>query len=232
MTAGNPEGRIRGGLDVLASVVMIVAAVFLIAGRVAPGNAPEPSTTPVPTEPVSLEGATVEGASTASVVLLEFADFQCGFCGQFASQTEPLLRKEYVEKGQVLLAFRHFPLGAHERAIPAAEAAACAGQQGQFRTWYSALFRDPSRLTTEPFFVEGQGVDRAKFDECIEAKADGAVDRDLDEGRKLRVTGTPTFFIGRRLPDTSFKVSTVLKGAQAVDVFREALNSLLDEVRN
>src|SRR5580692_5860664 len=65
-----------------------------------------PVETSPPVDPVSLRGAKMQGDLRAKVALLEFGDFQCPYCGQFARDTLPSLASRYISPGKVLLAFR------------------------------------------------------------------------------------------------------------------------------
>ena len=121
----------KTALDVFTSLVMIGAAVFLVTSNLSSRARSRPELK-VPEEPVSIEGAQSKGSPTAPVVMIAFADFQCPFCGRFAREVLPELEKDYLETGQVQLVYRHLPLPNHPLAIPAAQAADCAGQQGQF----------------------------------------------------------------------------------------------------
>ena len=70
------------------------------------------------------------GNASAPVQILEFADFECPACGQFATLTEPDVRKRLVETGQVSFRFFDFPLPIHPNSWDAHFAAACANEQG------------------------------------------------------------------------------------------------------
>jgi protein-disulfide isomerase len=64
----------------------------------------------LPTDPISLTGAAIQGDAHAKVAIMEYSDFQCPFCGKFERETLPGLRNKYIGSGQVMLAFRNFPL--------------------------------------------------------------------------------------------------------------------------
>lgn len=81
------------------------------------------------------------GEEDAPIVMLEFSDFQCPFCGRFWSDTLPLIKKNYVETGKVLFVYKDFPLTQiHAQAQKAAEAALCAREQGKFWEYHDVLF--------------------------------------------------------------------------------------------
>lgn len=89
---------------------------------------------------VDTTGAHFEGSPDATVVIVEFSDFQCPFCGRWTQQTLPFIREE-IETGNVALAFMHMPLvQIHANAGRAHLAAECAGNQGQFVEMHDLLF--------------------------------------------------------------------------------------------
>ena len=145
------RSRLWSVLDRAATVAVLVAAVafFWNGGlRSAPsGGAPaDRQTIPIPEDPVALDGTQMMGSPTARVVLMEFSDFQCPYCGRFAQETLPGLRAKYVDAGLVQFVFRHNPLPVHPNAQAAAEAAICAARQGNFWGMHDQLFRDPAKL--------------------------------------------------------------------------------------
>lgn len=143
----------------------------------------------------------VKGNPDASVVLEEFADFQCPACGQFHPYVKEIM-DEYGD--QVRLEFRHFPLiQFHPYAEPAARAAEAAGQQGKFFEFHDKLFENqaewsnggnPSLYFNQ--YAEELGLDMDTF--ATHQKSSVIRDHirsDLSEGRERGVEGTPTFFL-------------------------------------
>jgi protein-disulfide isomerase len=105
--------------------------------------------------------------------------------------------------GKVRLVFKDFPLASHEGALPAAEAARCAGEQGRFWEYHDLLFiAQPDFSTVDLVRYAGRlGLPTEPFTACLEsARYRDAVRADVAEGRAAGVRGTPTFFVnGRRL---------------------------------
>jgi protein-disulfide isomerase len=167
---------------------------------------------------VSTEGAPVRGAADAPVTIVEFSDFECPFC----KQTNPTL-KQLLERypGKVRLAYRDFPLDSiHPQARRAAEAARCAQDQGKFWEYHDVLFTQSPQLALEDLrrYAGQVGLDVTKFDGCLAAGVHkAAVQRDLDEGNRLGVTGTPAFFINGR----------TLTGAQPLEAFTRLIEQEL-----
>ena len=167
---------------------------------------------------VSTEGAPIRGAADASVTVVEFSDFECPFC----KQTHPTL-KQLLElyPGRVRLAYRDFPLDSiHPQARRAAEAARCAQDQGKFWEYHDVLFTQSPQLALEDLrrYAGQVGLDVTKFDGCVATGVHkAAVQRDLDEGNRLGITGTPAFFINGR----------ALTGAQPLEAFTRLIEQEL-----
>lgn len=176
-------------------------------GQAAPGQAapaPRPPQPPMPvladevkTIPSSLF---TEGPSDAAVVISEFSDFQCPYCSQCATDMHTL-RKEFPN--DVRVEFHHFPLAMHKDALPAARAAVAAGMQGQFWPMHDILFKNAKGLNEGLYQrVAGDlGMDVAAFMEALRSpEVVAEVQADMDLGKSLGVTGTPSLFLnGRRI---------------------------------
>lgn len=232
--------RLRTTLE-LVSLVLTIAACAAILYVVARGGwtapppqvaraAGRPPENAIPADPASLDGAQVEGDRAAKVAVIEFSDFQCPYCGRFATQTFPQLEKEYVDAGKVLFAFRQFPLETiHPFALRAAEAAECAGEQGQFWRMHTLTFADQAHLDESA--LRGRalqaGLNIDKFDACLHSQVDARVRVDEQAGKRMLVTGTPTFFLGTIQADGRVKVLKRFSGAVPFDQFKAALDSVI-----
>ncbi|MBL7058898.1 thioredoxin domain-containing protein [Candidatus Pacearchaeota archaeon] len=89
---------------------------------------------------VEIGDSPVKGDSNAPVTIVEFSDYECPYCGRHFAQTYPQLLSEYVDTGKVKMVFKDFPLNFHAKAQKAAEAARCAGEQGDYWGMHDALF--------------------------------------------------------------------------------------------
>lgn len=148
-----------------------------------------------------------KGAEDAPVEVVEYSDFQCPFCAQFAVVQLPDIDRRLIATGRVRWRFRDFPLdNAHPHARIAARAAQCAGEQGRFWEMHDALLwrqrewaslRDARSKFEE--YAREIGVDRGAFRDCFgSTKYDGRVQASLEEGRGRGVGGTPTLFVNGR----------------------------------
>ncbi|HEX8283997.1 MAG TPA: thioredoxin domain-containing protein [Pyrinomonadaceae bacterium] len=161
---------------------------------------------PVPVFPVTTDDQPTKGNPNAVVTVVEFTDYQCPTCAAAQPVIERLL-SEYGDR--VRLVVRDFPLEMHPEARAAAEAAEAAREQGKYWDFTAILFRNQSALKPEQLrqYAQVIGLDRAKFDAALETgKFSDKVERDLIEGQRFGVTGTPTFFVnGRRAKDGTYE---------------------------
>ena len=179
---------------------------------------------------LTLDGDPVKGDRNAAVVLVEFTDYQCPFCARHARDTMPQIEAEYVKTGKLRYVTREFPLESiHPQAFKASEAALCAGDQGRYWEMHARLFANQRALAPGQLASHAQavGLDEAQFTRCLEGGTKGAkVRRDLADGAKAGVTGTPAFFIGVA-DGATVKVTRAVKGAHPFASFKEAIDAVL-----
>jgi 2-hydroxychromene-2-carboxylate isomerase len=147
---------------------------------------------------VPIEDAHVRGAPMAPVSIVEFSDFQCPYCGAAYPELERIVQQY---EGRVKLVFKHYPLPAHPRAMPAAKAAEAAGRQGKFFEMHDILFQNQRKLEDGDLkrYAEMLGLDAERFAADMaseEVAARVAADRKL--GEKLGVEGTPSIYVNGR----------------------------------
>jgi protein-disulfide isomerase len=193
-------------------MVAIVAAVLIWKGSQSGTGAALPSaegpSATVTAADSAFRGYTL-GSDSAPVEVVEYADFQCPHCGEFAVVQFPTIRDQLITPGRVRWRFRDFPLGfpwSHVSAL----AGQCAGEQGKFWEMADALFQrqaDWGRDAKSPAgvfrdFARAAGVDVPKYDACMDSQRyAGRLVASHDEGLARNITGTPTFFINGRLHD-------------------------------
>jgi protein-disulfide isomerase len=145
---------------------------------------------------VDYDPARVQGDVGAPVTIVEFADFQCPYCGRVQPTLKNVLTKY---KGKVKLAFLDFPLSAiHSHAELAAEGSRCALEQGKYWEMHDAMFGDQSKLDEASLVktAAGLGINQTAFESCLKSgKYKAAVERDAQAGSHAGVSGTPSFFI-------------------------------------
>jgi protein-disulfide isomerase len=184
--------KIKSVLDSLATIAIIIAAGVLI-WRNWPKS---PNGAPLPSLPLSLGDAAITGNAAAPVAIIEYSDFQCPYCGQFARTTLRTLEARYVRPGQVLLAFRHLPLeNLHPLAFKAAEASECARRQGKFWEMHDRSFESQKQLDEASLLASAEaiGLDMARFRTCLAGQATEQVRKDIATAGELKITGPRLF---------------------------------------
>jgi len=193
----------------------------------------------VPSQPsqplkISLDNDPIRGDPNAPITIIEFSDFQCPFCARFHVQTLPLLLEEYIDTGKVNLVYRDFPIQSiHPNALPAAVAAECANEQGNYWEYHDTLFEKQSgwsrldsnsAISTFSQYATDIGLEQQQFDSCLgSGKYLEEVQGDLSDGRDYDITGTPGFFIGNE--EIGF---VKINGAQPFDSFQRIIDAQLD----
>ncbi len=169
--------------------------------------------------------ANVLGKAEAPVTMVEYSDFQCPYCLRHFSETQARLVADYVNTGKVKILFKNFPIPElHPQAFQASVAAECAADQGKFWAYHDVLFQRFGARTVDytPVGLSGYAVglqlDREKFDACVrDDKITARVNADRQEGNRLGVRGTPTFFINGQQ----------LVGAQPYEAFKAVIDAAL-----
>jgi protein-disulfide isomerase len=136
------------------------------------------------------------GPDDAPVTIIEFSDYQCPYC----KRAEPVIA-QVLERypSQVRFVYRHFPLDRiHPLARGAAEAAACADEQGRFWEFHGRLFASEAEFDAESLrqHASDAELDLVAYQACVdERRFQAVVEADLAEGQRVGVTGTPAFFL-------------------------------------
>ena len=187
----------------------------------APAAAAEPDANKIYDIPV-LKDAPTKGGKNAKVVIQEFSDFQCPFCGR-VNPTIKQITEEYKDK--IKIVWRNYPLPFHQDAGPAAQAALEVFTQGgsdKFWAFHNILFDNQRALTRadlEKYAEQVGGINMAKFKAALDNKThEAAVKADIAAVEKSGARiGTPSFFINGKL----------LQGAQPVEAFKAAIDEAL-----
>lgn len=155
----------------------------------------------------------VRGSAKAPITIVAFSDYQCPYCKRAEDTVNEVLKKY---KDSVKLVFRFYPLPFHREAKPAAIAALCAKDQDKFWQYHDELFNNQSALKDTDLvdYAKKLKLNEKKFNECVSSKKfEAFVDKDMEEGKKLGVTGTPAYFINGRM----------LSGARPFEDFDELI---------
>jgi len=195
----------------------------------------QPTPTAPPVIQVSLDDDPVKGNPDAPLTIVEFSDFQCPFCQRFFQQTLPLIEENYIDTGKVKFVYRDMPLyNLHPNVGAVHIASECADEQGKFWEYHDTIFENqsvwqslvPAEIqATLKQYASDLGLNIAEFNACIQSQviAD-EITKDLSEGQRYGVTGTPAFFIGNE--ENGF-VKVV--GAQPFVVFQSVIDNQINQ---
>ena len=202
----------------LAAFVALGLSVLFVSG---PPSAPTQQT-------VSLVDAPTMGSSLAKVVIVEFSDFHCPFCRKYARETLPHIKREYIDAGKVLYAFRNFAL--RPQAPDAGVAALCGARQGKFWELHDRFFSAPRPVP--PGDLEGHakavGLDLPRFRTCMKGIARDDVRTDVEEARRLGFAGTPAFLIGYNEGNERMRPVHRIAGFESFAAFKSVLDPLVN----
>ena len=154
------------------------------------------------------------GPEKAPITIIQFAEFECPYCGKAGESIDQVM-KEY--EGKVKMVYRDFPLSFHQRAIPAAVAANCAGEQNKYWEMHGLLMGNQRALSDSDLTAHATKLelDLDKWNECRkDPKQAEEVNKDFQDGQSVGVTGTPAFFVN----------GVMLSGAVPFAQFKEIID--------
>ncbi|MBA3259890.1 MAG: DsbA family protein [Gemmatimonadales bacterium] len=191
----------------------------------------------IPVLPVEAQSATpntlssrTKGSAKAPITVYEMSDFQCPYCRRFALETFPAIEREYIATGKVRWVFVNFPLTSiHSNAVPAAQAALCAGQQGAFWAVHDLLFQHQQVWAplkeAGPFFLslaDSARISKPALLACVKSpESVGEIQAEAVGSERSGAQSTPTFYVEGGL----------LAGAHPLEVFKQVLDSIYAEKR-
>ena len=193
---------------------------LIVAMNKAPAN---PNGLP-PGTPAAVSTTTdhIEGPADAPVTLIEYGDFQCPACAEYAPIVEQLSTSSTTP---LQLVFRNFPLPQHANALISAQAAGAAGLQGKFWGMYQLLYAgqsawendsDADARTVFAGYAAQLGLNAAQFAGDIDSPAVKAkIQSDLAEGQSLGIDYTPTFFLN----------GNAIQNPQGYDAFKAVIDA-------
>ena len=187
-------------------------------------------TTRLPSTPQPLAGAALLGdASSARVAIVEYVDFECSYCAEFARDTWPLIKRDYVDTGNVLRATRTVAQAHRGPSRHAAQSAQCAAEQGRFWQMHDLLFERRGRLADDTGLqlATQLGLDQASFRACMSQRQVDVLAQNVKHARSLGIVGTPTFVIGKITGDQVVTVTHVLEGVRTLRAFQGDLRQSL-----
>ncbi len=183
---------------IAVGVIVLVALIYLVT-RPTPLVVKSVSTT----QPASASGTAWGGsADQAKVVIAEYSDFQCPFCGRHALTTLPALIERYGNNPNVRYEFHPYSfIGPESKA--AAAAALCSAEQEKFWPMHDTIYANQNGENVGTFskanlrmIAQAAGLDMGVFNDCFDSgRLMKDVNNFLAEGQKLGVQSTPTFFV-------------------------------------
>lgn len=187
------------GAAVLAAIVIVGILIYV--------NRPHGTTTnAIDYSGIPTNGQTL-GDANAPVTVTEYADYQCPYCKQFATEQEAQLVNDYVKTGKIKLVFHDYPfIGGDTNdndSFRAAEASRCAMDQGKFWQYHDKLFENQGTENSGAFtqdkligFAKDLGLDTTTFTQCMTSnKYEQAVAQSRAEASQAGVSQTPSFGI-------------------------------------
>lgn len=194
----DPLMRDKATVGVLIAAVLSVALGKIVFKLAAVLNGETSASLPMRlSDPVDIDRDRIFGRPDAPLTLIEYADFECPFCGRETGVVAELLERF---NGQLNYVFRHLPLtDVHPHAMMAAQAAEAAAAQGQFWPMYVSLFDHIEQLEREDLigYASELGLDIEQFTRDLDNEAfDERVREDIASAEASGALGTPTFFIG------------------------------------
>jgi len=162
-----------------------------------------------------------KGREDAPITIVEFSDFQCGFCRRFWKETLPKIEAAYINPGKARFVYRHL-IALGPLSEQAAHGAECAREQGKFWPYHDRLFEQTGPLAfTEKRLKEyarDLGLEGKAFGTCMAlGRHRDRIRQETQVARYLGATGTPTFLINGQL----------LIGAQPFETFDRILDVML-----
>lgn len=194
---------------------------------------PTPTTSVIaPSQGPSLKGAAVRGSGRVAIV--EFSDFQCPFCARAHPVIKSLVEQTFP--GKVKWAYKHFPLDSiHPDARRAAHAFECARDQSEDKAWQYAdvLFADQADLSEAGLLARASQVsslDVTQLKACLVSGVKASkVESDYQEGIRLGMSGTPTFYLSRLdAYGNPYGGWVSIVGAQASSIFQTQILNMLN----
>jgi protein-disulfide isomerase len=180
---------------------------------------------------LNIADAPFKGKKDAAITVVEFADFQCGYCARHVTTTLPQLDQTLIAAGMIKYVYVNYPLPNHPLAAKAAEAAMCANDQGRFVEMHDYLYKNNNNLQPADLFnyASTLGMEMTSFQSCMDTSKHAVrIQADMDMAEQVRINGTPHFAVGYTINNgNQVHVVKTLRGAQPFNVFEQTINELL-----
>lgn len=204
------------------------------------GNIPNQQQQQQPTGPVkvSVDDDAVLGDKNAPLTMIEFSDYECPFCKRHFTDVYPQIKKDYIDTGKVKLVFRDYIAVPSHNPLATSEAtgANCAKDQGgdsMYFKYHDEIFKrtisngNGLAVTQLPVIAKDLGLNVATFQSCLDSnKYKDEINKDIADGQKVGVNGTPSFFIGKSNSSGTID-GTIIVGAQPYAAFKVIIDEML-----
>lgn len=150
---------------------------------------------------VPIDGSPTKGPEGAPITMVEFADFQCPHCAEFAPMLDKLVEQR---KGEIRFVYKLYVLGKFPQSETAARAAFAAGKQGKFWEMHHMIFQNQQRLSMQDLdaMAAQLGLDVSRLHADMQSQeATDRLAKDRKLGEDLKIEGTPSIFINGRQYD-------------------------------
>ena len=221
--------KIKGEIAALRRQVSSGAKGALPSRATAKETRPKPEAKPITVILKEAERHSL-GKPDAPLVLVEFTDYECGYCKRFFEQTFARIKEQFIDTGKLRFVSRNMPMQSHPQSGPAALALLSAAEQKEeeywkMRGWLFQNIRDLSPTTLTGYATEA-GLDRAKFEAGIASKKhDAEVREDVRAARAIGITGTPSFVLGTS--DGQMIRGERIIGSKPFSVFKRKIEAFL-----
>jgi protein-disulfide isomerase len=210
---------------------LILKQLIEIKAALSKANSPQKSQVDIRNKTIELnKDHAIKGADAAKVVLINFTDYQCSFCGRFSRETLPQIVKNYIDTGKIRYAVVDYPLPIHEQAFKAAEASRCAKEQGRYWNISALMMSKQQMLNDLSQFGKDIGLDINRYEECLATnRYASAIKNDMNIASSIGISGAPTFIIAAAdsLNGLRFKGISLINGAKPYEIFQKELDSAI-----
>jgi protein-disulfide isomerase len=170
------------------------------------------------------------GRESANLIMVEFSDYQCPFCGRYSRETFPEIKKQYIDSGAIRYVVIDQPLPIHPDAPKAAEAAHCANDQGKFVEMHDGMMAKQEALKDLSSYAKALNLNIGEFESCLNAgKYRDAVSGNMALAKELGMNGVPGFIIGTLDAKDSGKVTGIstVRGAVPLGNFQKEIEAAI-----
>jgi protein-disulfide isomerase len=182
---------------------------------------------------VDIQGEPFRGAAMAPVVMIEYGDYECSFCGRFKRDVYPEIEERYIKSSLLKYLYRDLPIASHRYSLPAARGAYCAKEQGKYWEMHDGIFSLAQLSSADQISEQARaiGLRMRDFADCVDSdRSREEVQRVASRARMMQLVNTPTFLIGAHQPEEgSVNVMAIIVGVKSLVDLQAAIDPLIDQ---